>query len=52
MLIVIVLLLISAALTAVITSLFRTNMRRDSDDAAQLEYLSRWSDMKRLRKQR
>ena len=52
MLAIIVSLLISVVLAAVITTLFSKSRHRDSDDAAQLEYLSRWSDMKRLRKQR
>jgi hypothetical protein len=43
--------LISILLTVVIGLLFGAGMRDDSDDAAQIEYLSRWSDMKRLRKQ-
>ena len=41
----------SAALATVIGLLFSAGSRRDSDDAAQAEYLSHWSDMKRLRKQ-
>lgn len=44
-------LLISVALTVAIGSLLGAGSYRDSDDAAQMEYLSRWSDMKRLRKQ-
>ncbi len=51
MLTILILLLISVALTVVIGSLLGAETRRDSDDAAQAEYLSRWSDVKRLRKQ-
>ena len=42
--------LVSVVLTVVIGLLFGAGMRDDSDDAAQIEYLSRWSDMQRLRK--
>jgi hypothetical protein len=42
--------LVSVVLTVVIGLLFGAGMRDDSDDAAQAEYLSRWSDMQRLRK--
>lgn len=42
--------LVSVVLTVVIGLLFGVGMRDDSDDAAQVEYLSRWSDMQRLRK--
>lgn len=51
MLTVSILLLISVTLTAVIGLLFGADTRRDPGDAEQVEYLSRWSDMKRLRKQ-
>lgn len=51
MLTILTVLLISVALTVVIGSLLGAGSRRDSDDASQMEYLSRWSDMKRLRKQ-
>lgn len=45
--------LLISAVVAGITGLFiGAGARRDSDDAAQAEYLSRWSDLKRLRKQR
>jgi len=42
--------LVSVVLTVVIGLLFGAGLRDDSDDAAQVEYLSRWSDMQRLRK--
>jgi len=42
--------LISALLIVLGGWLFRIVMRRKSDDVAQMEYLSRWSDMIRLRK--
>ena len=42
--------LVSVVLTVVIGLLLGAGMRDDSDDAAQVEYLSRWSDMQRLRK--
>jgi len=51
MLTILILLLISFVLTAAIGSIFGADTRRDADDAAQVEYLSRWSDMERLRKQ-
>jgi hypothetical protein len=43
--------LISNVLSAFIGLLFSVGTRNDSDDTAQVEYLTRWSDMKRLRKQ-
>lgn len=42
--------LISAVLALLIGSLFGIATHGKSDDETQLEYLSRWSDMKRLRK--
>lgn len=42
--------LISVLLTIFTGLLFSFGSRRDSDDAAQLEYLSHWSDLKRLQK--
>ncbi len=42
--------LVSVVLSAFIGLLFSVGKRSDSDDTAQVEYLSRWSDMKRLRK--
>jgi hypothetical protein len=51
MLTVLILLLYTAVLTVAIRSLLGAGTRRDSGDAAQAEYLSRWSDVKRLRKQ-
>jgi hypothetical protein len=42
--------LISVALTVVVGLLFGAGTRGDSDDVAQVEYLSQWSDLKRLRK--
>lgn len=42
--------LVSVVLTVVIGLLLGAGARGDSDDAAQIEYLSRWSDMQRLRK--
>ena len=42
--------LVSVVLTVVIGLLLGAGMRDDSDDAVQIEYLSRWSDMQRLRK--
>ncbi len=43
--------LVAVALIAAIGFLFGAITRRDPDDEAQVEYLSRWSDMTRLRKQ-
>lgn len=40
---------ITTLLTVLIGWLLRTGARRKSDDAAQVEYLSWWSDMTRLR---
>ena len=50
-LIILMVLSVSVVLTVVIGSLLGANARRDTDDAAQAEYLGRWSDVKRLRKQ-
>jgi len=50
MLTIVIWFLISAVLSAFIGFLFSIGMRSDSDDMEQVEYLSRWSDMKRLRK--
>lgn len=50
MLTIVIWFLISAVLSAFIGLLFSIGMRSDSDDMEQVEYLSRWSDMKRLRK--
>lgn len=44
--------LTSAVLSGIIGLLFSAGTRRDTDDAEQTEYLSRWSDLKRLHKQR
>ncbi len=43
--------LIYVVLAGITGLLFSAGTRRDSRDAAQVEYLSRWSDLKRLRKQ-
>ena len=45
-----VLSLITIALTILIGLLFGAGTRGNSDDPAQAEYLSQWSDMQRLRK--
>jgi len=42
--------LISIVLSVFIGLLFSVGALSDSDDTAQVEYLTRWSDMKRLRK--
>lgn len=42
--------LISAVLAVLVGSLFSIATHGKSDDDTQLEYLSWWSDMKRLRK--
>ena len=44
--------LTSVVLSGIIGLLFSAGTRHDTDDAEQAEYLSRWSDLKRLRKQR
>lgn len=43
--------LISVVLAGITGLLFSAGTRRDSRNAAQVEYLSGWSDLKRLRKQ-
>jgi len=50
MLIILAVLSVSVILTIVIGSVLGADARRDTDDAAQAEYLGRWSDVKRLRK--
>lgn len=43
--------LTSVVLSGVTGLLLSAGTRHDTDDAEQAEYLSRWSDLKRLRKQ-
>ncbi len=51
MFIILMVLTVSVVLTVVIGSILGASTRRGADDSAQAEYLSRWSDVKRLRKQ-
>ena len=44
--------LVSVVLSGIIGLLLSAGKRRNIDDAEQAEYLSQWSDLKRLRKQR
>lgn len=50
MLTILVGLLISAVLAVFIVLFFGAGTRGDSEERTQVEYLSRWSDMQRLRK--
>ena len=43
--------LVSVVLSGIIGLVLSAGKRRNIDDAEQAEYLSRWSDLKRLRKQ-
>ena len=52
MLVILIWHLISIVLAVIFGLLLSHGMNRDSDDAAQVEYLCRWSDLKRLRKYR
>ena len=44
--------LVSVVLSGIIGLVLSAGKRRNIDDAEQAEYLSQWSDLKRLRKQR
>ena len=43
--------LVSVVLSGITGLLLSAGKRRNIDDAEQAEYLNRWSDLKRLRKQ-